>query len=69
MVCRPLPSAWNPSSAGGCDNEVVVFVVSEVIGLVIDVMILVFPLVWISRLHMKATRKMKIGMVFSLGGV
>ena len=69
LICRPLAVDWNPHVDGKCGDQIVSYLVLEILGLLIDLTILVTPLPAIARLKMDWRRKMSIAAVFSIGAL
>ena len=67
LICRPLAVDWNAHIDGTCGDQVVSYLVLEVLGLCLDFTILVLPLPWIWKLRTSLRRKMSIAIVFSIG--
>ena len=67
LICRPMAVDWNAYIDGTCGNQVVSYLVLEVLGLLLDLAILVLPLPCIWQLRMSLRRKMSIAIVFSIG--
>ena len=68
LICRPLAVDWNAHIDGICGDQVVSYLVLEVLGLFLDSAILVLPLlssIW--RLKVSLRRKMSIVTMFSMG--
>ena len=69
LICRPLAVDWNPHVRGKCADQIVSYLVLEIIGLLIDFTILVTPLPLILRLDIDWRRKMSIVAMFSMGAL
>ena len=69
LICRPLAVDWNPHVDGKCADQIVSYLVLEILGLLIDFTILVTPLPVIAKLAMDWRRKMSIAAVFSIGAL
>ena len=67
LICRPLAVDWNAHIDGTCGDQVVSYLVLEVLGLCLDFTILVLPLPCIWKLRVSLRRKMSIAIVFSIG--
>ena len=67
LICRPIAVDWNAYIDGTCGDQVVSYVVLEVLGLSLDFAILVVPLLLIWRLIMSSRGKMSVSIVFSMG--
>lgn len=57
FICKPLVAAWDPNAQGQCGNETIAYVNLEIVGIVIDLVILVLPIPMIFRLTMPLREK------------
>ena len=69
LICRPMAKDWNAHIDGECANQIVSYLVLEILGLLIDFTILVAPLPPILRLHIDWPRKLSIVAMFSMGAL
>ena len=69
LICRPMAVDWNARIYGTCGDQIVSYLVLEVLGLFIDFTILVVPLPCIWRLHIHWPRKVSIAAMFSIGAL
>ena len=69
FICRPMATAWYADVHGTCGDQVVSYVVLEIIGLFIDIAILVYPPIGISRLLMPRRKMVQISLVLSAGAL
>ena len=60
---------WNAYIDGSCGDQIVSYVVLEVLGLILDFTILVLPLPCIWRLQMQPTYRVKIVPLFLIGAL
>ena len=67
LICRPMAVDWNTHINGTCGNQVVSYLVLEIIGLLLDLAILILPLPCIWRLAMPFRRKLSVSIVVSIG--
>ena len=67
LICRPLAVDWNAHIDGICGDQVVSYLVLEVLGLFLDSAILVLPLLGIWEVPMSLRRKTSIVIMFSMG--
>ena len=67
LICRPMAVDWNAHIDGTCGNQVVSYLVLEVIGLLLDFAILALPLpgIWILATPFKV--KLKLAILLSIG--
>ena len=64
----PVSGAWN--GLGTANIDIAPFNLSQAgTSIVLDLIVLCFPLPVISRLHMKTSRKVAVSMIFWLGGL
>ena len=69
LICRPMAVDWNARVDGTCGDQIVSYLVLEVVGLVFDFTILVVPLPCIWRLQIQRTAKVQIAAYFSIGAL
>ena len=69
LICRPMAVDWNVHVDGTCGDQVLSYLVLEVLGLVLDFAILTVPIPYIWRLQMKLTRKLSTATMFSIGAL
>ena len=69
LICRPMAVDWSIQTHGTCGDQVVSYLVLEVIGLLLDFIILAIPILCIRRLNVKLARKMSIASLFMIGGL
>lgn len=69
LICRPMAVDWNTRIDGTCGNQVVSYLVLEILGLLLDFAILVLPLPCIWKLHTSLRGKMLISFILSIGSL
>ena len=69
LICRPLAVDWNPHVDGKCADQIVSYLVLEILGLLIDFTILVTPIPVILRIQMYWRLKMQIVALMSMGAL
>lgn len=67
LICHPIAAAWDNRIHGTCGDEIVAYVVLEVLGALIDVLIIILPLPSIWTLHTEWQRKMGLASILSIG--
>lgn len=67
LICRPMAVDWNAAVAGSCADQIVSYLVLEILGLLLDSIILVVPIPCIWRLQMRRARKLSLSIIFSIG--
>lgn len=67
LICRPMAVDWDAHVDGTCGDQIVSYLVLEILGLLIDFTILVAPLPIIWRLWLPWPRRIPIAAVFSIG--
>ena len=67
LICRPMAVDWNVHVDGTCGNQIVSYLVLEVLGLLLDSMVLIAPLPCIWRLQLPFKSKIQLSIVFSVG--
>ena len=65
--CSPIQSAWNPTVPGKCINLYAFFIGQGVPNVLIDFILLLLPLPFLLRLHVKLPQKVALIGVFMLG--
>lgn len=68
LICHPMAVDWSASVRGTCGNQILSYLVLEVVGLVLDFAIIAvpIPIIW-SLDFMTLPRKMSVSMVFLVG--
>ena len=66
LICRPIAVDWEAHVNGTCGDQVLSYLVLEILGLLLDFAILVVPLQGISRTHMSLRKKMLASFFFSI---
>ncbi|KAI9705288.1 MAG: hypothetical protein M1820_005287 [Bogoriella megaspora] len=69
LQCIPLKKTWDPAQPGKCISYKLLIVTSAVFNMLSDLLMLILPLVWISRLHMSFKRKRGVSAMFLLGSL
>lgn len=67
LICRPMAVDWNAQIDGTCGDQIVSYLVLEVLGLLLNFSVLMAPLQCIWRLQMERATKMSISTPFSVG--
>jgi hypothetical protein len=65
--CWPREKIWNPTIPGRCIDINQTFVATGALNVLDDFLMLILPLFWIWRLHMRGSRKIGIAAVFATG--
>ncbi|KAK0631125.1 hypothetical protein B0T17DRAFT_241109 [Bombardia bombarda] len=69
-ICRPIRASWDATVAGGqCGNEVMAYLILEVVALVIDFVIIVAPLGTLNRLKLPVRKRLALLGLFSFGSL
>lgn len=69
LICRPMAVDWNADIDGTCGNQIVSYLVLEVLGLLLDFTTLAVPTPCIWRLHMPLAKKITLSIFFSIGAL
>ncbi len=69
LICRPMAVDWNAHVDGTCGNQIVSYLVLEVLGLVLDFTIIIVPLLCIWKPQIQWPRKVSIAALFSIGAL
>ena len=60
---------WYPRSEGSCANYNITFLVTETLGTILDVIILLLPVKLVSALQMLLKSRIQVSAIFLLGGL
>ena len=69
FICRPIAMFWGATTEGECFNQRALILSDNVISLVSDIIILLIPCPLTRNLQVGWKSKVKIGVVFGLGGI
>jgi hypothetical protein len=69
VICRPIPYFWGGAEDGQCFNQRILILVDNVISLVSDIVVLLLPCPLTRNLQVGWKAKVKIGVVFGVGGI
>jgi hypothetical protein len=69
FFCLPVEKAWNNALPGHCSNPAILAYLTGAWNIVVDIFVLVVPIPLIRGLHMGSNKKMRLGIVFSIGGL
>ncbi len=69
LYCVPLRSFWDPLVQGRCINFGILFLVTAIVDLLVDVTLLALPLWIIPTLQLSGRIKWTLGGIFVLGGL
>ena len=64
-ICHPMAAAWDASIDGTCGNQTASYLTLEILGALIDIVILILPLPTVARLPESPTRRIGIGLLLS----
>ena len=67
VVCMPIQRFWNPWISGHCLNLNLQALVIGILETILDAVILVLPLVWISTVQLQQRNKIALYGIFLLG--
>lgn len=67
LICRPMAVDWNASINGKCGNQIVSYVVLEILGLLLDFIIIMMPIPIIWSSHMNRARRFRFSIIYSIG--
>ena len=67
LICRPMAVDWNALVKGTCGNQILSYLILEVLGLLLDCIILAIPLPSIWKLQIERAKKLRFTIMFSLG--
>ena len=66
LICRPMAVDWNASINGKCGNQIVSYVVLEILGLLLDFIIIMMPIPIIWSLQVNRARRFGLSFFFSI---
>ena len=69
LICHPISAGWDLSMTGDCGNQVSSFLILEIIGLLIDVVLLIIPPLIIRHLQMSFLQKLHLSGLFLAGSL
>lgn len=69
LVCKPFAYSWNKLREGHCNNQLMVYVSSGIVNLVIDVAIVILPMPMLWGLQLGVPKKIALTFIFGLGAV
>lgn len=64
FMCEPVEKAWKPLTPGTCMDLSKLWQGSVISSLIIDFVVIIMPLPMLWGLRMKATRKLRVSLVF-----
>ena len=67
LICRPMAVDWNAHVDGTCGNQIVSYLVLELLGLLLDFGTIAMPSLWILNLSMRRARKVAVISILSIG--
>ena len=67
LICRPMAVDWDAHVDGTCGDQIISYLVLEVLGLLFDTIIAAVSIPYIWKLQMPRARKALIQIVFSIG--
>ena len=67
LICHPMAVDWNADIHGTCGNQVVSYVVLEILGLLLDSAIVAAPILEIWTLQIARAKMIRISISFSVG--
>lgn len=69
LVCKPFAYSWNKLREGHCNNQLMIYVSSGIVNLVIDVAIVILPMPMLWGLQLGLHKKVALTFIFGLGAV
>ncbi|KAI2615379.1 hypothetical protein GGR54DRAFT_613218 [Hypoxylon sp. NC1633] len=67
LICRPIQAAWDSQVRGSCGNQTVAYVIIEVYGLAIDVVITSLPIPMVLGLQLPMRERCRVILLLSVG--
>ena len=69
LICRPMAVDWNAHVDGTCSDQIVSYLVLEVLGLLLDFTIAAVPIPYLWALQMALAKKFFAHLMFSIGAL
>ena len=66
LICRPMAVDWNNHTDGTCGNQIISYLVLEVLGLLLDLTIMMLPILSIWNLHLPTAKEVQFMIMFSI---
>ena len=67
LICRPMAVDWNASIDGKCGDQILSYLVLEILGLFLDLTTVAVPILATWRLQVSLARKLSIAILLSIG--
>ena len=67
LICRPMSAAWDTTVRGTCGDQVLSYVVLEVLGLILDCGILIIPLPVVINIQLPVRKKLGVCCILCCG--
>ncbi len=67
LICRPMAVDWNAHVDGSCGDQIVSYLVLEVLGLLLDFTIAAISIPYIWALQMPRAKKVAVQILLSIG--
>ena len=68
-ICRPLRASWNNSVPGTCGDQKLAYLLFEILGMMFDLAVIIFPVWSIGKVQMSSKQKLTLRLVFSAGAM
>lgn len=69
LICRPMAVDWNAHVDGSCSDQIVSYLVLEVLGLLLDLTIAAVSIPYLWALQMALAKKFLTQLMFSIGAL
>lgn len=69
LICRPISAAWDTTVSGSCGDQVLSYVIVEIVGMIIDLVIIVLPIPPIWRLKTTFAKRLGMSSLLSFGAM
>lgn len=69
FICRPISMFWGATTDGECFNQPILILVDNIISLISDIVVLLIPCPLTRQLQVGLMAKIKIAVVFGVGGM
>lgn len=69
LICRPFAAHWDPKILGMCGDQMISFTLLESVGLILDLVIFIIPVVRLWEIQIPRQRKAKVCLVLDAGAM
>lgn len=69
VICTPISASWDNTVPGNCGDQNTAFLVLEILGLSIDLVLIIWPIPLILGVHLSLRTTLQLITVFSVGSL